>query len=446
MKKINKKASIILNKLNNKGFKAFVVGGCVRDSILGFEPKDWDITTNATPKQIKACFDGFKIIETGIDFGTVIVVIGKEEFEITTFRTDGKYTDNRKPDEVVFVNDIKEDLSRRDLTINAMAYNTINGLVDPFGGLNDLKSKVIRTVNNPDERFNEDGLRIMRAIRFAIRFGFDIETKTFDSIKRNVALLNNISRERINQEISSILKLKDISKLDLLHKTGILKIIIPELENSFKCEQNNPHHVYNVGKHIFASTKNIDNKLHLRLTMFLHDIGKPNTKTFDSTVKHDRFIGHPEVSANMTEKIMRNLKFDVVTIKKVVTLVKHHDIDFTSSEKSMRRLLSNIGEDTVKDLFDVRLADISAQNPILSKSKIDNINTAINVFNKVIADKNCFSKKDLKISGNDLIKNLNLKQGKVIGDLIQVLFDVVLDNPALNDKSTLINIAKKHIN
>jgi tRNA nucleotidyltransferase (CCA-adding enzyme) len=439
--RIPENVKLIIDKLENKGFQAFIVGGSVRDTLLGNAPKDWDVTTNAIPEQILEVFSDFKTLEVGMKFGTIIVVIDQEQFEVTTFRCDGISSDNRKPDSVKFVSNIQDDLSRRDLTINAMAWNENVGFIDPFGGRFDLQSGLIRTVGNPNDRFKEDGLRIMRSVRFAIRFNFDIESETFEAIQNNVCLLNNISKERIHQELVNILKCENLNRLELLHTSKILSIVIPELDNCFNCNQNNPHHIFNVGKHIIEATKKCTHDWDVRLAVLLHDIGKPLMKTTKEGIDH--FIGHDGLSSQMAKDILQRLKFDTITIEKVCSLINFHDTQLSESIKSTKRLLNKVGSVKILiELLAVKKADALAQNQELSSEKLDLIKiTKTNVF-KIMEDNQCFKVKDLKISGKDIMETLNIKPGILIGQLLEKCLDVVIEGDVENTKENLIRFVK----
>jgi len=304
--------SFIINKLNTHGFEAFIVGGCVRDSILGRTPNDWDITTNALPQHIKSIFE--KTYDTGIRHGTVSVAVDGENIEVTTYRIDGGYSDHRRPDSVKFTSNLKEDLARRDFTINAIAYHPEEGLVDYFEGLKDLESGVIRAVGDAEQRFHEDALRMLRTIRFSAQLGFNIERATFDAIARSAGLIKNISSERIRDEINKILISQNPMYFDYLYETGLLHHIIPELTVCYQTRQNNPYHVYNVAGHIMHTVNSVKNTSILRWTMLLHDIGKPSQMTTDDK-GIDHFYGHQEVSAELADVILNRLRFDKDSIR-----------------------------------------------------------------------------------------------------------------------------------
>lgn len=429
----------IINKINKKGFEAFAVGGCIRDSILNRNPNDWDITTNALPEDIIRIFD--KTIPTGIKHGTITVVYNNENYEITTYRVDGDYVDSRRPDDVIFVKNIKEDLSRRDFTINALAYNYKDGLKDYYNGIDDINSEIIKAVGDPLVRFEEDALRMMRAVRFSSQLNFNIDNNTRESIKTLSSNISNISIERVRDEFNKLV-IADVKKLNDLLELGLLKEFIPELSNCVKVEQENPYHIYNVFNHTIVSADNIQNRLDLRLTMLFHDIGKRECKSYDKNgIAH--FYKHNIKSSDLTQRIMKRMKYDNVIINKVVTLVKHHDNTINSS-KSIRKLLSNIGEDNFKDLLLVKKADLLGQNPKYHKEGLEQLKLIESKFKKIIKDNNCFSIKDLDITGNEVI-DLGVKKGKDVGLVLKYLLDKVIEKPELNNRRDLVILTKKWI-
>ena len=436
------KVGMILEVLESSGFEAYIVGGCVRDSLLGRQPHDWDITTNAKPSNVINIFKetGFKVIETGLKHGTVTVMINNEGFEVTTYRIDGDYSDNRHPDKVEFTNNLKEDLSRRDFTVNAMAYNDENGLIDYFGGLIDLENSVIKCVRNAEARFKEDALRMLRAVRFSAQLGFKIENETSLAIQKNDKLIQNVSQERIQSELNKILISDNPNYIGRLYNYELLDDIIPEYADCFECSQVNPYHIYNVGIHIEKSLSFIESKLSLRLTMLFHDMGKPICKSTDELgINH--FYAHAEKSSELAEIILKRLKYDNDTIDKVKVLVKYHDVEI-SSDKQIRRLLNKVGEENLKDLLKVREADIKAQNLQYYEKRHKEVLFLKDRLDYVIQENNCFQLKDLAISGKDLI-SLGFEQGKEIGNRLNDLLDIVLDNPELNTKEYLIEYVNK---
>ena len=431
-----KNVEFIINKFKENGFESYAVGGCVRDSLINRKVNDWDITTNAKPEDTINIFE--KTVPTGIKHGTVTVILDKENFEVTTYRVDGEYKDGRHPEKVEFVSELKEDLSRRDFTINAMAYNEENGLIDYFKGLEDLDNKIIRAVGNADKRFEEDALRMLRAIRFAAQLGFKIEESTKKGIKNLSDNIKNVSIERIRVEFDKII-LSNPMYINELISSSLLKHFLNELCLCKGVEQQNPHHIYDVLTHILKSAENIEPVLHLRLTMILHDICKPQCKTVDEKgIGH--FYGHDLASADKAFEILKRMKYDNDTINKVVTLIKCHDRDI-KTRKSIRKLLSLIGEDLFRDLLKVKKADALAQNPELYKEKEEKLIESEKKLNEIIEAQECFTIKDLAIDGRDLIA-LGIKPGKDIGIILNKLLDKVIENPNLNNKEVLINMIK----
>lgn len=443
--KINvpKQASYIIKTLSNHGYEAYVVGGCVRDSILGCTPSDWDITTSATPEQVKALFP--KTIDTGIKHGTVTVMTGKEGFEVTTYRIDGLYEDHRRPNDVTFTTSLKEDLMRRDFTINAMAYNEEDGLIDLFHGIRDLQNKTIRCVGNAEERFDEDALRMLRAIRFAAQLNFTIEPATRRAILAKRQYLKEVSAERIQMELLKLLISNHPEMLKEAYLTGLTEIFLPEFNSMMDTEQNNPHHLYTVGEHTLRSIQNVEPNPVLRLTMLLHDIGKPSTKTTDAS-GIDHFHNHYRVGSDMSKEILKRLKFDNRTIQLVSSLILHHDIRFkepkTNGRRHVRKVIHSIGSNLFPYLLKVMEADVLAQSSYFQKEKLSILKETKETYEEIIAAKDCLTLKDLKINGNQL-KALGIKEGKMIGAILNTLLSMVLENPELNQYIYLKELALK---
>jgi tRNA nucleotidyltransferase (CCA-adding enzyme) len=431
------KVSIIINKLLDNGHDTYAVGGCVRDSILGRIPDDWDITTSAVPTQVKSLFK--RTIDTGIAHGTVTVMLDHEGFEVTTYRIDGEYEDSRHPKSVSYTSNLIEDLKRRDFTVNAMAYNEVSGIVDAFCGLEDLKHKVIRCVGNAEDRFNEDALRILRAVRFSAQLGFQIEAETKRAIEKLAANLVNISAERIQVELVKLMVSPHPDKLREAYETGITKVILPEFDKMMQCEQVNPHHLYNVGEHTLIAVNNIENDKVLRLTMLFHDIAKPDTKTTDE-LGIDHFYGHPELGMQKTRQILKRLKFDNDTLNKVCLLIKYHDIDIQSSKRAVRRAINRVGEENFIDLLKVKRADILAQSDYCQKEKLENLQAVRKLYYEIMEDKECVSLKTLAITGQDLINN-GIKPGKQMGVILNELLAEVIEHPERNNYEYLISRA-----
>lgn len=423
----------ILNTLKENGYEAYIVGGCVRDSILKKDPNDWDITTNAKPEEVIKLFD--KVILTGIKHGTVTIVINKQSYEVTTYRTDGEYEDNRRPKEVKFVRDLKEDLARRDFTINAMAYNEEDGLVDYFDGINDLNNKIIRTVGDAKKRFSEDALRMLRAIRFSSQLDFTIDKNILLAIKELKNNINNISKERIREEFNKIL-ISNPRNINVLRECELLDYIIPFMSEIYDFSKEN---LYN---HSIISTESIEPILHLRLTMLLHDIGKAKRefKCENSISKHTP----NDESALIAEKILKGLKYDNDTINKVSTLICYYDFNLTS-KLSIKRILNKIGEELTRDLIKIQRADILAQNSMNKKERLENLDYIECKIDIIIDNGECFDLKNLNIDGKDLI-DLGFKKGIEIGDTLKYLLDLVIEEPGLNIKEKLIKKAKEKLN
>ena len=408
------KVNTIIHTLQEHGFEAYAVGGCVRDSILGRVPDDWDITTSATPLETKALFS--RTFDTGIEHGTITVLIDKDAFEVTTYRVDGKYEDSRHPSEVTFTRSLSEDLLRRDFTINAMAYNDKEGLVDIFGGMQDLENKIIRCVGNANARFGEDALRILRAVRFAAQLGFEIETETKKAITALAPTLANISAERIQVELIKMLVSPNPTLMRTAYELGITKVILPEFDEMMVTSQETPHHKYNVGEHTLKAIEYIRADKVLRLTMLFHDIAKPLMKTVDENgVAH--FKMHDIKGVELTKQILRRLKFDNDTMNK-------------------------IGEDLFPYYLEVREADTLAQSEYLQEEKLQNIRDVRLCYEEILKRSECVSLKTLAITGTDLIEN-GMKPGKEIGTILNKLLEIVIDHPEYNTKERLLQIYKQ---
>jgi len=437
---INNNAQILINILEKNGFEGYIVGGCVRDSLLCKTPHDFDICTSATPNQMQQCFKDYHIIETGIAHGTITVMVEHEPFEVTTYRVDGEYIDNRHPCKVNFVSSLKEDLSRRDFTINAMAYNEKAGLVDYFGGQDDLRNKLIRCVGDADTRFSEDALRILRALRFASVYGFEIEKSASDSIHSLKGLLKNISPERINFEFCKLICGIGAEQI-LTDYIDVIGVFIPEVLATKGFNQNNPHHIYDVWTHTVKSVVSIPPEKALRLAMLFHDIGKPvcYTQGKDGT---GHFYGHPKHSVEILTTIMKRLKFDNDIIKQVQTLVSYHDNDIIAENKSIKRWLNKIGEESLRKLILVKKADLSAKSDMGKKQQQANLTACEKCIDEVIKQGECFSLKDLSVDGKDLLQ-IGITQGRTIGMALQNLMNMVIDGQIENDKPKLIKLAKE---
>ena len=427
-------AKKILDTMHKAGFEAYVVGGCVRDALLGREPMDWDITTNALPEDTKKLFR--RTIDTGIEHGTVTVMMGKEGYEITTYRIDGKYEDNRHPSEVTFTKNLTEDMKRRDFTINAMAYNEEEGLIDKFGGVDDLNNRVIRCVGEPMERFSEDALRIMRAVRFSAQLDYSIEVRTAAAVKELAPTLKKISAERIQVELIKLLESDHPEKLMDLYELGITKVILPEFDTCMATKQNNPHHIYDVGTHIVKSLEYVRADKVLRLSMLLHDIGKPETiKSDEEGIDH--FHGHAELGAKMAHSIFRRLKFDRETMDRVCNLIKYHDYRFPAEPRNVRRAINKVGVEDFPLLLEVKYADTMAQSMYYRKEKLEALEEIRKLYDTIIEEKECVTLKQLAVGGRELIA-LGISPGKQIGDILSAMLSDVIDNPEHNTKEYLL--------
>jgi tRNA nucleotidyltransferase (CCA-adding enzyme) len=445
MMKINmpKQANFIIRTLTDHGYEAYIVGGCVRDALLHVEPKDWDITTSASPEEVKQLF--FHTVDTGIEHGTVTVLLDHEPYEVTTYRVDGKYEDHRRPSEVTFTKSLKEDLLRRDFTINAMAYNDQEGLIDLYGGEKDLAKGLIRCVGVANQRFDEDALRILRALRFAARLDFTIEEETRLAMIAKKEFLRQISAERIREELTKILISDHPELLVMAYELGITKIILPEWDEMMETPQNNPHHLYSVGLHSLKGIQQIEPNVHLRYAMLLHDAGKPACKTTDDE-GIDHFTKHPLKSKDIAREVLRRLKFDNETVKVVTTLVEWHDWRFMKAtdinKKAVRRLANKIGVDLCYQLFKVQHADIMAQSDYQREQKLSILEQTKLLLDEIVADHECITLKDLKLNGKDLIA-MGVSEGKQIGWILNSLLDRVLEEPELNTKECLTAMAEE---
>lgn len=428
------KVKNIILTLQKHGYEAYAVGGCVRDSILGRKPEDWDITTSAMPEETKALFE--KTFDTGIEHGTITVLLGKEGFEVTTYRIDGEYEDSRHPKEVTFTRNLREDLLRRDFTINAMAYNDKDGLVDIFGGLADLKAQVIRCVGDARARFSEDALRILRGVRFAAQLGFEIEENTRAGMMELAPTLKNISAERIQVELVKMLVSDRPELLRDAYELGITEQFLPEFDRLMATEQETPHHMYNVGEHTLHALKNVRPDKILRLTMLLHDMGKPALKTMDKDgVAH--FKKHAVESEIITKQVLRRLKFDNDTLNKVAKLVFYHDYRMPATDKNVRRAMNKIGEELFPYYMEVRRADVLAQSMYQREEKIKNLDAIEALYKKITEAGQCVSLKTLAVTGKDLIE-AGMKPGKEMGEKLNELLELVLENPELNTQKELL--------
>ncbi len=469
-----KQVAYIIQQLEQRGFEAFAVGGCVRDTLLGREPEDWDITTSATPQEVKAIFP--RTIDTGIQHGTVTVMADRVGYEVTTYRIDGEYEDGRHPSQVEFTRSLKMDLERRDFTINAMAYNDSAGLVDEFDGMGDLERRIIRCVGDAGQRFDEDALRMLRAVRFSGQLGFAIAEETEAAIRERACHLEKISAERIRVELTKLMVSPGSWQLRAGYETGMTKVFLPELDAMMACPQETPHHIYNVGEHSLKSVgyvnsffspnalqaikalpeetrkwigrevEQLDSKKYriiLAMTMLLHDVGKPEARQLDEEgIVH--FHGHPEAGAQKARKILRRLTFDNDTVELVCRLIRWHDYRFQHDIRSMRRAVSKIGRDIMELLFLVQYGDILAQNPAMLEEKCRRIDTGRRIYGQIQAERQPLTIKELAVDGRDLIRE-GMKPGPEMGRMLERLLDLVLEEPEANQKESLLRAVRRYL-
>lgn len=432
----------IMSVIKEYGATSYVVGGCVRDSILGREPHDWDICTPALACELLVEFEekGYRVIPTGLQHGTITVHLNGNNYEITTFRRDGEYSDGRHPDNVEFTSDLIYDLKRRDFTMNAIAYNPEEGLIDPYCGYEDIQDRRIRCVGNPDDRFKEDGLRILRCLRFATQLGFRVDLPTRRALVKQIKYLDNISPERINSELCKIIdtSARYKTKRPLNTYAFILCHCIPELYNALNFPQNNPYHKYSVYGHSIVVLQECENSdLITKLAAFFHDIGKPRCYQDDKNgVRH--FKGHGKVSAEMTDAIMRRLKFDNDTREKVVQLVFYHDATFEVGNKYVRRWLNKIGVDQFKRLLALRRADIMGQSELNRDERLQKLDSINKCLEEVLAENPAFSTKDLEIDGEDVMKYMMMDECPEVGYWLKHILNMVIDGQLQNNREDLI--------
>ena len=431
----------LLLHMEKKGICAFVVGGAVRDMIMGRAPGDYDIAAECTPEELIAAFEGFSYFDTGIRFGTLNVFSGDRYVEITCCRYESGYSDLRRPDNVEFCKDIEKDLARRDFTVNAIALSVDGTVIDPFGGREDIERKIIRCVGDPEVRFSEDALRIIRALRFSSILGFEIDGETSDAVKKMGHLLKSVSGERVFIELKKLLLGKDVLRV-LIDYADVICEIIPELSKAVGHDQKNPYHIYTVYEHIARSVEAAPLDVDIRLCMLFHDIGKPETFfTDEKGIGH--FYGHPAVSRRMTEKILKRLKADNKTVEHVCFLVENHDVRPALTKKSIHKYVSKMGFDGARELLSVRRADVSAQSPDLY-DRFEELTKVGEIIDELQAEGACTKIADLAINGNDLI-DLGFGKGRAIGETLSFLLKKVVSDEVENEKEALLSLAKKKI-
>lgn len=438
--KIPQQVNRAIEILRQNGHTAYVVGGAVRDALMGKAAHDWDIATSAKPKETAEAFGNFRVIETGIKHGTVTVIVDGESLEITTYRIESGYSDNRHPDKVEFTDMIEDDLSRRDFTINAIAYSPYAGIADPFGGCGDIEAKIIRCVGDPDRRFGEDALRILRALRFSATLGFEIDQITSDSIRRNYKSLENISVERIFVELSKLICGKDAKRI-LLDYSEVFFFILPELKPMSGCTQNHERHIFDVWGHTVEAVVNVKNDIPLRLAMLFHDSGKPHVKSTDEK-GIDHFYGHSKKSREIAFDALTKLKVSNKLRDKVCNLVEYHDfLPDKISKKTYKKYIGLLGEKTVEELFEIRKADISAQNTKFLSEELKANEIGLKIFNEIKAENSCLKINDLAINGKDLEK-AGIPPSPEMGRILEALLDEVLEEKTENSKNALLERVK----
>ena len=432
----------IMSVIREYGATSYVVGGCVRDSILGREPHDWDICTPALACELLVEFEekGYKVIPTGLQHGTITVHLNGNNYEITTFRRDGEYSDGRHPNSVEFTSDLIYDLERRDFTMNAIAYNPEEGLIDPFNGCQDVQNRIIRCVEDPNERFREDGLRILRALRFAAQLNFTIDSLTEEAMLNNKELINGLSMERINSEFTKMIDTENITSFTFYSYNGIIAEFILEITSMIDFKQNNPYHYLDVFSHsgkVLDVCRLYSADLITKLAAFFHDVGKPHCYQDDENgIRH--FKGHGKISAGMTDAIMRRLKFDNDTREKVVQLIYYHDATFEVGKKYIRRWLNKIGVDQFKRLLVLRRADIMGQSKYYREERIQKLDAVNDCLEEVLTEKPAFSVKDLEINGKDVMKYMMMDECPEVGYWLNHILKMVIDGHLQNNRDDLI--------
>lgn len=431
----------IITALESAGFEAWLVGGCVRDLLLGRMPGDWDITTSALPEDVRKCF--FHTVPTGLAHGTVTVLIGGIPYEVTTYRLESAYSDFRRPDSVSFVSELRQDLARRDFTVNALAWHPDRGLSDPFGGQNDLAQGIIRAVGQPEERFREDALRMLRAVRFSAQLDFEVEAGTLRALSSLAANIVYVSGERIAAELNKWLLSAHPNRWHLLRDSGLMFWILPELDRCFNVSQNHPWHVYNVGDHTLKAAASAPPVPAIRWTLLLHDLGKAETQTTDAAGV-DHFHGHEVQSEALADAVLRRLKWSNEARRRVLHLIRYHDREVLPTEKAVRRAVFVIGEEFFQDWLTVRRGDMLAQNPEKAQPALAQLDEVGRVFEAVKAQAHCLSIGQLALSGKDLLA-AGIPQGPEIGRILKALLEWVIEDPHRNNRKALLQRAEELI-
>lgn len=428
----------VIERLEHAGFEAWLVGGCVRDLVLGRNPEDWDVATSALPEAVSTIFP--VCIPTGIRHGTVTAIVDGCAHEITTFRTESGYSDFRRPDRVVFVSDLHSDLARRDFTINAMAWHPRRGLEDPFSGLIDLEQRCVRAVGDPHMRFSEDALRMLRAVRFSAQLDFDLLDETMDAIRALCPNIAHVSPERIRSELDKWVMAQGTRRWPLLRESGLMAAILPELDRCFTVEQQSPWHDENVGDHTLRAVSLAPPVRIVRWTLLLHDLGKCETRMTDETGTH-HFWGHAGRSEALAKDVMGRLRWDSRTIAQVLTLIRHHDREVPPHDKAVRRAVQAIGIDLFPYWLEVRRGDCKAQNPAKSGAVLESIEAVGVLFGKIINEKHCLNIKELAVSGEDILE-MGVLQGPEVGKILKTLLNWVLEDPTRNRTDLLMAKAR----
>lgn len=427
-----------IERLYARGYEAYLVGGCVRDTLMGTPVNDFDVTTSALPEETMAAFSDMRTIPTGLKHGTVTILIDGEPIEITTFRSDGDYSDHRHPETVSFSRKLEDDLCRRDFTVNAMAYSDQRGLIDLYGGRDDLEKGIIRAVGEPERRFTEDALRILRALRFASQKCFSIEPETEKAIRKCLPLLAYVSAERVFTELKKLLMGKGALDV-LLRYPDVITVIVPALAPSVGFDQKNPHHIYDVYTHTAHAVAFSPYDEKLRLAALLHDVGKPETFSEKDGIGH--FYGHTDASLVLAEKTLLGLKCDNLTKSEVLTLIKYHDPVIEPTEKAVKRALSRLGKPMLLKLLELKSADNLAQAPSC-RERLAQYEKIRLIIAEIEKRNDCFTLKDLKINGDTLI-SLGVPKGKEIGRILNELLSLVMDGTLKNEKEALTEMALK---
>ena len=434
-------AAFVLQRLKENGFQGYVVGGCVRDSLLGRAPKDWDICTDALPEEMQRVFRDQHVIETGLKHGTLTVMYDHEPYEVTTFRVDGEYTDHRHPDAVRFVKNVVDDLARRDFTVNAMAWNPQSGLVDAFGGQEDLRAGVIRCVGEADRRFGEDALRIMRALRFASVYGFDIEAETAAAVHRLKDTLRDVAAERIRVELAKLLCGQGVGKM-LREYADVFFAILPQLAPMHGFDQRTPYHAYDVWEHTVRAVENAPSTETLRLTLLLHDAGKPAAFTVDEQgVGHAH--GHHRLSAEIAAEVLAYLRLDNATRDRILMLVEHHDWPLSTERTLLKRRLNRLGEEALYQLIEVQRADALGKGTEAAadvEARTEELRQALTV---LLAERPCVTLRDMAVNGRDLMAE-GIAHGKQLGETLNWLLAEVLNERLPNEREALLSAARTH--